>query len=416
MEDMVARMKGLGGKLKALVGNPGANGNDELIRVQEQLRRTRRQLDERDQELAELRARPGENQLDPEPAALATALPHRADGQDGSAPFYILGPPKCGTSWLQATLNSHPEIFCSGEGKFFGRNLKTDHPYGSWGPEVSRAMTGLGDENHDRPSLYSALADSKDLKRWFRLNGGWTRKEDVDLHTKALVRLSMDYVFAEASSRSGKPIVGDKTPSAIHYLEEIHEFYPEARIIHIIRDGRDHAVSSVFHCWRAAKDRGGFFPLSHEGRLRRDAYYEDPESFGPGKRSIFDEASLKALAGNWRNVVAHAREAGPRLFADRYFEVKYEELLRCPEPLFAGMLRLLGADADERLVEKVVQENSFEKRSGNRAAGVEDPKSFFRKGIAGDWKNHLTERDRRVFRRVAGDLLVDLGYEKDDHW
>lgn len=413
---MAARMRALGDRFKSLVVKPGPDGkNEELTRIQEDLQKVRRQLARRKRELTEMRVQLSENRAASRPVSAST-LSRRESSQEVPAPFFIVGPPRSGTSWLAAMLDSHPEIFCSGEGKFFGRNLKTDYPYGSWGPEVSRALTGLGYETHNRPSLYSALADSKDLKRWFRLNGGWTKNEDVDLHTRTLVRLTMDYLFAEARSRSGKPIVGDKTPTAIHYLEEIYEFYPEARIIHIIRDGRDHAVSSIFHCWRAAKDRGGFFPLAPEGRQRRDAYYDDPESFGPGKRSIFTKASLRALAGNWRNVVVNAREGGPRLFADRYFEVKYEALLSNPEDLFTEMIRFLGADSDEKLVEKIVEKNSFESRSGNRAPGIEDPKSFFRKGIAGDWKNYFTERDKQIYKEEAGGLLIELGYEIDDDW
>lgn len=393
---------------------PEADGGVvELTRTREALQKTRRQLAKRNRELAELRASMGENRVSPSPV---TTLPRRADGREESVPFFVIGPPKSGTSWLQATLNSHPEIFCTGEGKFFGRNIKTDNPFGQWGAEVSRALSGLDHETADRASLYSALADSKDLKSWFRRNGGWTAKEEVGHHTRALVRLTMDYLFAQARSRSGKPIVGDKSPSHIQYLEEIHEFYPEARIIHIIRDGRDQAVSSIFHWWRQAKDRGGFFPLANEVRHRRDAYYEDREGFGPDKRSIFDAESLKSLAVHWRDSVASAVETGPELFDGRYFEVKYEEILADPEHHFTQMIEFLDTDADESLVEEIVKENSFESRSGNRALGIEDPKSFLRKGIAGDWANYFTERDKRLYKEEAGGLLIRLGYERDYLW
>lgn len=421
-EDIIERMRTLGGRLRSLAkpepdGNkPEADDDDvELTLTRQELQKTRRQLSRRNRELAELRTRLREDRPSSRPISVAE-LPCLEESRGAPAPFFIVGPPKSGTSWLQATLNSHPEIFCSGEGKFFGRNLKTDNPYGQWGAEVSRVLTGLDREINDRASLYSALADSKDLRSWFRKNGGWTRKEDVGLHTRVLVRLTMDYLFAEACSRSGKSIVGDKSPSHIQYLEEIHEFYPEARIIHIIRDGRDHAVSTIFHTWRQARDLGGVFPLALEGRQRRDAYYEDRESFGPEKRSIFDEASLRALAGSWRDKVARARENGPRFFADRYFEVQYEELQAWPEALFGETIGFLGADTDEELVRRSVEENSFERRTGNRALGVEDPKSFYRSGMARDWENHFTERDKLIFKEEAGEFLVELGYEKDLGW
>jgi hypothetical protein len=187
-------------------------------------------------------------------------------------------------------------------------------------------------------------------------------------------------------------------------------------MIHIIRDGRDQAVSLIFHWWRQAKDRGGFFPLSPEGRQRRDAYYENRKSFGPGKQSIFDEASLRALAVNWKESVTKAVETGPLLFSDRYFELRYEELLADPESLFGKLIAFLGANSDEQLVAEIVEKNSFENRSGNRAVGVEDPVSFLRKGIAGDWANYFTERDKRIYKEEAGDALIQLGYERDSNW
>ncbi len=55
---------------------------------------------------------------------------------------------------------------------------------------------------------------------------------------------------------------------------------------------------------------------------------------------------------------------------------------------------------------------SFSKQS-KRKQGVEDPKSFLRKGIAGDWKNKFTKKSAKIFDYYAGDILISLGYEKD---
>ncbi len=46
---------------------------------------------------------------------------------------------------------------------------------------------------------------------------------------------------------------------------------------------------------------------------------------------------------------------------------------------------------------------------------LDDP-GFLRKGVAGDWKGAFTERDKQVFKEVAGNLLIKLGYEKDNYW
>lgn len=70
----------------------------------------------------------------------------------------------------------------------------------------------------------------------------------------------------------------------------------------------------------------------------------------------------------------------------------------------------------ERLAEHVGVELD-ESAIGRIASRVYDPKSStFRKGSTGDWKNHMTPEHRAAFKRIAGRLLVDLGYERDQEW
>jgi len=64
---------------------------------------------------------------------------------------------------------------------------------------------------------------------------------------------------------------------------------------------------------------------------------------------------------------------------------------------------------------KIVKECSF-KNITKRELGEEDPKSHLRKGTPGDWKNHFTERHKEEFKRLFDDVLIKLGYEKDNNW
>lgn len=382
----------------------------------ERLRRTRRRLKKSEQELAQLRAKMTEDAHLRTQQIIDSIQPNNSDAQK-HPPFFIIGPPKSGTSWLVRTLNSHPEILCVSEGKFFGRDFKPISPYLQWGPELVIALENdTASKGGGWPSLYNTFAHSKDLKTWLQMNSHWINGEDATLHVKALTRMATDYFLSTMRSSSGKQIIGDKTPYHIQYLDEIHELYPDAHIVHIVRDGRDQAVSSIFYWWSWAQDKGKLFPLSSKSQRRRDAYYEDRESFGPERQSIFDEATLRGLAQSWSNNVGRAIDFGPRSFTDHYFEVKYEDLLEAPASLFGEMVRFLGADADSRIIEACVNQNTFEKSSGNRVRGEEDPSSFFRKGIAGDWRNYFTERDKQIFKEEAGDLLIRLGYEEDYDW
>lgn len=64
----------------------------------------------------------------------------------------------------------------------------------------------------------------------------------------------------------------------------------------------------------------------------------------------------------------------------------------------------------------IVWENGFSTKANGRTQGREDPKSHYRKGTAGDWRNHFSPRHIACFKAQYGELLVKLGYEKDQEW
>lgn len=318
----------------------------------------------------------------------------------GMPVFFLLGFAKSGTSWLTRTLNSHPEILCRGEGIFFGRGEDLGLRRGLITPT----------------SLYGTLADSKELRGWFE-GSIWTRQDDPDRHLNNLARMAIRYVLGEKLAASGKRIVGDKTPFVTEdCLEEIDLLMPEAKVIHIVRDGRDIAVSAMHHVWNNAVDAGGHLTIKPEELAKRDAYRKDPEAFLASGESIFDEDRLRAgFAKSWSDMTGKAVDTGPRLLKDRYIEVRYEDLLERPVDEIRRLLGFLGAESGEETAKRCVEAASFERMS-KRKRGEEDSSSFFRKGVAGDWKNVFTERDKKVFKEATGDLLVKLGYEEDDTW
>ena len=67
-------------------------------------------------------------------------------------------------------------------------------------------------------------------------------------------------------------------------------------------------------------------------------------------------------------------------------------------------------------MKRCIEVTSFERLSKGRKKGVEDSSSFLRKGVAGDWRDVFTERDKEVFKEAAGDLLIELGYERGNDW
>lgn len=312
--------------------------------------------------------------------------------------FFLVGEMRSGTSWLQKTLNSHPEVFCKGEGSFFGREQETEEIPVYTGPA---------------PSLYNALAGNESLNTWHSLMwNGWAREDEKEEDLRNITRLAVNYFFLKDSAHNGKRIVGDKSPLHTDHVDEIHEFYPMAKVVHIYRDGRDVAVSLMHHFWRLSKDNGGIFELEPEELAIRDAYLADPEGFLSSGRSIFTEERLRQMAVRWGRRVDKASAEGRELLGDNYIELSYEELLQEPMENVKKLLEFLGAQADEKSVKRCVEQNRFENLA-RRSVGKEDSGSFFRKGVAGDWRSVFTDRDLRIYEEMAEETLQKMGYKVD---
>ena len=305
----------------------------------------------------------------------------------GTPVFFVIGQQKSGTTWLMRTLDAHPEILCRGEGRFFGAN---------WRQEGVKRV----DPKRPPSSLYNAILGSEYLRLWVE-RSVWSRNDRADEHLANLTRMAVDYFLVGELTKTGKRMVGDKSPLLTpETIREISGIYPEAKVVHIIRDGRDAAVSAAHHSRNFGKRGRGSRTSGKEAR----------------SGSVFAEGQLEKLAADWAARVGKTVEDGPALLGEGYAEVRYEDLLSQPEEEVRRLLGFLGADVDGETVERCVQAGSFERLSKGRKRGEEDPSSFFRKGVAGDWRRGFTEEDRRIFKKEAGELLIKLRYEKDFDW
>jgi len=321
----------------------------------------------------------------------------------GNVPvFFVVGLAKSGTTWLMKTLDAHPEVLCKGEGRFFGEEYRRD-------------VLAQTNPRQQPSSLYNALLNSEYLKLWVE-RSVWTGEDATEEHMISLARLATDYFLAQQLAQSGKKVVGDKTPLlGPNFVREIGEIYPEAKVIHIIRDGRDQAVSFIHQQGNRAK-RGRLHRLTPEEFAKSEAYRKGAGGLPDEGGGMFSEKTLRKTAENWAQRVGRAVEDGPALFGDRYTEVRYEDLLERPHEEAARLFGFLGVEAGEKVVGRAVDSASFEKLSKGRRPGEEDPSSFYRKGVAGDWKNLFGGRDRQIYKEEAGELLIRLGYEGDSDW
>jgi hypothetical protein len=355
------------------------------------LQRVRRRAANRDRELLRLR----------EELAQAKVTNRSQNFSSGTIQaFFLIGRARSGTTWLRGVLNSHPEIMCWGEGRFFERSFER------------RDFEDLRPKNMPPSSLYRAILQSKLLRVWID-DSVWARGRETDEHLNYLTRLAVDYFLAEQLSKTNKTIVGDKTPFvSAEIVEDISTVYPEAKVIHIIRDGRDVAVSLMHHMWNNAKSEGGVYDLEPVELKKRNAYRAG--TLVPPADSLFTNERLIRIAADWHTEVGKATEDGPTLLGGNYTEVRYEDLLQRPAEETRRLIEFLGAaDSSEEVARRCTEKAGFERHT-SRKRGQEDSSSRYRKGVAGDWRNVFTEEDQRIFMEIAGNLLVKLGYQEDD--
>jgi hypothetical protein len=270
--------------------------------------------------------------------------------------FFVGGCQKSGTTWLQRLLNAHPQACCGGEGHLAGLLTSV----------LQQAVNAYNRRQAQRPADLQVLLGREDLL--------------------GLIRTSSDRILAgylpKGSAAGEIRAVGDKTPEHAQALAVLDELYPKARFVQVIRDGRDACISGWFH-------------LKRQGRCGQFA-------------SLADYADYFA-EHHWVKYITAARAAAARL-ADRYHEVRYEELHADPHAQTQQLLAFLGIDADDASVHACVEGASFEKLAGGRTRGEEDASSFFRKGVVGDWREHFDAAAERRFGAKGGRLLAELGY------
>lgn len=273
--------------------------------------------------------------------------------------FFIVGCQKSGTTWLQHLLAGHPEIVCRGEAIF--------------GPVLSAGLDALLKE-------YNRHSEKRNARLGVLEALTFDQRQRDQLLLTAMALMISRWPGVERCRW-----IGEKTPEHAHFLPALSRFFPGCRVLHIIRDGRDVAVSGWHHNLR--KEGEAF-----RARFRTMAHYVE-----------------FITRTNWTRYIAQARRFG-RVAPHRYLEVRYESLHEDPCGETRRLLEFLDLDPAPEVVRRCVESGSFSRLSGDRDPGQEDRSSFFRKGAVGDWRDQLDAASLEAFERHGGRLRRELGY------
>ena len=222
-------------------------------------------------------------------------------------------------------------------------------------------------------------------------------------------------ILERDAARAGKMIVGDKSPSStIHgqAVRDLHSVYPDAKLVYIVRDGRDVLISERF---RNFVEESKF--LSAEDKRIIADLRVDSAPFSDGRRSIFTETFIRRVAKGWVANLTETEDEAHRLFGENYFGMRYEDLLSIPFEQMSKLWKFLGVKKVDKSLDKDIQtemaSNPDEEWQAQRNGDIS---SFLPKGQAGNWQRLFTARDKAIFKEVAGAMLVKWKYEKDLNW
>ena len=276
--------------------------------------------------------------------------------------FFIVGAQKSGTTWLQKSLNSIEGIHCLGEGHFIDKLLM---PMAQTRHEYNQMMQVVHQRVYEGKGFYGPVPDQEFLS----LMRSWILNIMLR-NTKA----PQDTILA----------LGDKTPAHSFHIPTLKQLFPRSHFIHVLRDGRDVAVSA----------------FRHRERIQQET----------NQTSLDINAEAPQLLAKWAGFTRAVRKAESAGIPVQ--TVRYEAMLENGVTALRGCVDYLlpQNSISDTQIQTAVDANSFQTLSGGRKPGSIDRSSNLRRGQSGSWRDELNPDLADTFNPEDRELLESLGY------
>ncbi|QBB70239.1 sulfotransferase [Pseudolysobacter antarcticus] len=282
----------------------------------------------------------------------------------------IVGCGRSGTTLLRLMLDAHPALAIPPETGFLDR-----------APTLSNVSTGLREALFDAVTQHPPKAPA-----WADFGvDATTFREALDAVEPFSIAAGYRTFYRLYADRHGKPRYGDKTPMYCLHLRMIADVLPEARFIHVIRDGRDVALS-LRQTW-----------------------------FSPGP-------DVETQARHWQHWVTTGSEQGK--LCPHYLELRYEDLIFDPRTNLRRVCDFIELDFDERMLayhhhasQRLSEHHarydsagqllvSHERRLFNQRKTSEPPDA----SRVYAWRTAMSADEAQRFAIIAGPVLRQFGY------
>jgi hypothetical protein len=270
-------------------------------------------------------------------------------------PFFIVGCDRSGTTLLRLILDRSDDVAIPTESMFIADMAAIRSRFGDL----------ASDEQFDR--LAEAAWRHPKVREW-RLEGAPPRRDGRS--GEPAYRAALEAPFLAYAAQHGKPRWGDKTPYYIGHIDELRRVFPEARIVNLVRDGRDVALSLL--------------------------------------RVPFGPANVWAAAHQWRDAVDAGERAAERLGAD-LLTVRYEDLVAGPETAIPAVCEFLEIGYRPEML--AVEESPPELIAAGQAAWFRELYGGIRANSVGKWRRQMSRSDIALFESIAGAQLERHGHQ-----
>ncbi|MCO4781199.1 MAG: sulfotransferase [Candidatus Cloacimonetes bacterium] len=187
-----------------------------------------------------------------------------------------------------------------------------------------------------------------------------------------------------ALQSSSKQRLAEKTPTNGRFFQQIHYLFPQSPLVQVIRDGRDVVCSLLKMDW---VDPSTNQPLDYTRDFQKACLY-------------------------WKDEVLSSRLVQKIPSSQgRYIEIKYEDIVATPESTLKNLFEFIEEPWDP-----IVLNFSEIKRDLNSESSANQVNKKLYSSSVSRWKNEFTPDMKAKFKEIAGDLLIELNYEKNNDW
>ena len=267
-------------------------------------------------------------------------------------PIFILGVPRSGTTLLRMMIDSHPEIMCGPEAPWITNQVE------GGAPSIQQLTLFLA--NH----------------KWGPVKGFTGVDEDLVYESMASI---IDRFMSAAAQSHGKSRWAEKTPRNIIAVPFLYRLFPNAKFIHIFRDGRDVALSTKDGNWKTIPYRTNKIKNTYGNALKR-----------------------------WVDWIEQFQNDAQAL-SITYLSIRYEDLVSSPQEEMRRVLEFLEVEWSDQILNPYKVEHDIISTKGEGIKSFYERQSIDKQSLY-RWKKELNWFQRRLTRNLAEETLLKLGY------